>query len=178
MTTTITAATVTTTHQAELGDTDETPTFRIDGQPARAVAIADLSTYDAASRIAGPADRISEINLVSSKSAADEDVDVHYPVIDLDIPAALVPSSTEGHSHLYLGVGMSWEKLGALLDALVAAEIVEPGYASVCKDKHECTYVRLPWVRKEEPKAPAHTIAIPSRRRQESDDLADILGEL
>ena len=157
MTTIITAATITATYQAEL-TADETPTFRIEGQPARSVAIANLLGYDAeGARVAGSTDRIGDMNLVSSKSASDEDDDVHYPVIDLDVPAALVPSSTAGHSHLYLGVGMSWEKLGALLDALVSAGVVEAGYAQACKEKHGCAYVRLPWVHKAPSDGPGAT---------------------
>ena len=71
----------------------------------------------------------------------------HWPVLDLDIPAVLVPSSTPGHSHLYVDVavpdGIFWD----LCDALAAAGILQPGYVSACKSRG-FTSVRLPWVRK------------------------------
>jgi hypothetical protein len=35
------------------------------------------------------------------------DTDRHAPVLDIDVPAYLVPSSTPGHSHLYIYVKAS-----------------------------------------------------------------------
>src|SRR4051794_35126863 len=43
----------------------------------------------------------------------------HSPVLDVDYMAALVPSSTPGHFHLYLnGVTMPWWKYRVLLKAM------------------------------------------------------------
>lgn len=72
----------------------------------------------------------------------------HYPVLDLDIPAHLVPSSTPGHSHLYLDVEIDDEGYWTLCDALANAGILQPGYVSACKSRGY-TSVRLPWIRKE-----------------------------
>jgi hypothetical protein len=67
----------------------------------------------------------------------------HTLMLDLDVPATLVPSSTEGHSHLYIDVEMTWDQVVAIMDALVAAGVVEEGYAKASK-KRRCTALRLP----------------------------------
>jgi len=73
--------------------------------------------------------------------------DVHYPVIDIDHPIRTVRSSTEGHSHLYIDVPMTTEVYMALLDALVAAGLVEAGFAEGSKRRGHSD-LRLPWVHK------------------------------
>lgn len=72
---------------------------------------------------------------------------MHAPVLDIDIPATLVPSSTEGHSHLYLDVAMTWTQYCKLLDLLSEVGIIEEGYrnASIARG---FTAARLPWVKK------------------------------
>ena len=87
-----------------------------------------------------PAD---QANLVGS-SGADG---LHHPVVDLDVPAFLVPSSTPGHSHLYINVAVPWEGYLKLLDVLAELGIVEPAYVSHSKEQGQ-TLVRVPWVRK------------------------------
>jgi len=52
----------------------------------------------------------------------------HMPAIDLDMPASLVPSSTEGHSHLFIDVEMSWRKYRGVLRALYRAGVIERGF--------------------------------------------------
>lgn len=71
----------------------------------------------------------------------------HKAVIDIDLPAKLIESSTPGHFHLYIDHEMSWEAYANLLAALRDAGIVEPGYVSASIDRGY-TAVRLPWVRK------------------------------
>lgn len=71
----------------------------------------------------------------------------HKPVLDIDVPAKLVPSSTPGHYHLYLDVEMNWSRYVTLLHALSAVGIIEPGYVGVSTDRGY-TAVRLPWVKK------------------------------
>jgi hypothetical protein len=71
----------------------------------------------------------------------------HAVVLDLDIPAWLIPSSTLGHSHLYIDTRCSEKDYFALLDALVKCRVIEYGYAEASKVKG-ATYARLPWVRK------------------------------
>lgn len=75
---------------------------------------------------------------------------LHKLVIDIDMPAVLVPSSTPGHFHLYVDNVMTWGQYVALLRALAAANIVEPGYVKAA-ERRGFTAVRLPWIKK--PKA-------------------------
>lgn len=74
----------------------------------------------------------------------------HKVVLDIDLPAQLIPSSTPGHFHLYIDKEMSWEKYQALLIALSDAGVIEPGYEFASTTKG-FTAARLPWVRKPEP---------------------------
>lgn len=73
----------------------------------------------------------------------------HVVAIDLDIPAHLVPSSTPGHSHLYIEVkgGIPHHRYMALLSALADAGVIERGYADVSIARGHSD-LRLPWVRK------------------------------
>lgn len=69
-------------------------------------------------------------NLITSHplDVADFENNIHYPCIDLDIPCYLIPSSTPGHSHLYIDHKVSWEDYKKVLYALAEAGIVETGY--------------------------------------------------
>lgn len=53
---------------------------------------------------------------------------MHMPTIDIDHECMLIPSSKPGRYHLYINVPMTKKKYFALLNALVVAGIVEPGY--------------------------------------------------
>jgi hypothetical protein len=75
---------------------------------------------------------------------------VHYPVIDLDVPVTYVPSTTEGHGHLYIDVPMTADQQWALLAVMVSVGLVEPGYLAASM-KRGYTSVRLPWVKKADP---------------------------
>lgn len=72
----------------------------------------------------------------------------HYPVIDIDVPAMLVPSTTEGHSHLYINMEVPEESYFKLLEVLVECGIVEPGYSGASK-KRGFGSVRIPGHKKE-----------------------------
>lgn len=91
-----------------------------------------------------------EANLISSESANRvwRDLGFHLPVIDLDFPAKLVPSTTKGHFHLYLDKLVPWDKYVALLAAMVDAGLVEPGYLD-CTIKRGASFVRKPGVKKQ-----------------------------
>ncbi len=71
----------------------------------------------------------------------------HRPVIDIDLPVKVVPSSTPGHFHLFIDKPMEWETYLYLLEAMAEAGIVEPTYVSASRERGYST-VRLPWVRK------------------------------
>lgn len=71
----------------------------------------------------------------------------HRPVLDLDFPAHVVPSSTPGHGHLYLDKVLKWSDYVKVLEVLGEVGILEPGYVSASIAR-EFTSVRLPWVKK------------------------------
>lgn len=73
----------------------------------------------------------------------------HAPVIDLDIPAQLIASSTPGHGHLYIDHELTWEQYKRLLLVLAEIGIIEYGYyhASIQKGM---SHVRKPGVMKED----------------------------
>lgn len=90
-------------------------------------------------------------NVVTSKyqgyAGYDDGENWHRPVLDLDLDAKLLPSSTSGHFHLFIDKPMEWDKYVALLEALADAEILELGYVKASIERGH-TAVRLPWVRK------------------------------
>lgn len=67
----------------------------------------------------------------------------HAPALDLDVPAWLVPSRTEGHSHLYIDVPCTWKQYRKLLKALRDCGIIEPGYYNMAL-KRRATHLRRP----------------------------------
>lgn len=72
---------------------------------------------------------------------------VHRPVLDIDFPAQLIPSTTEGHYHLLLDLPMEWPVYVKLLDVLAEVGVIEEGYALAAK-RRGYSAVRLPWVPK------------------------------
>ena len=73
--------------------------------------------------------------------------DLHAPVLDIDIPVRLLPSSTPGHSHLYIDYMITWEQYQKLLTALAEVGLLEPGYVSASIAQGQ-TYVRRPGITK------------------------------
>lgn len=71
----------------------------------------------------------------------------HKILLDIDHNALLVPSSTEGHWHLYIDHTISWKKYCALLLALAEAGVIEDGYAQA-SIRREQTHLRVPWLSK------------------------------
>lgn len=72
----------------------------------------------------------------------------HAVLLDLDVPAYLVPSSTPGHSHLYVDVLVPKSELIELLEVLAKTGVIEQGYAEA-SIKRGRTCLRLPWVKKD-----------------------------
>lgn len=89
-----------------------------------------------------------ESNLVCS----DRDDGLHIPMLDLDMPAMLLKSSTYGHYHLYIDKPMTWENYEKLLDVLGEVGILEPGYVAVSK-RRKRTQLRTPWTKKQRKEA-------------------------
>lgn len=92
-----------------------------------------------------PAASIADANI--STSIREDGAESHALLIDLDVPAWLVPSSTPGHSHLYVDVKIPTPTYYALLDALADAGVIQRGYANSSKHRGG-TALRLPWVKK------------------------------
>lgn len=88
-------------------------------------------------------DTIDEAHVICSQGK-DE---MHRPILDIDFPVHVVPSSTEGHFHLFLDRPMTYNTYMRLLAALANAGIIEQKYASV-SEARGYTSVRLPWIRK------------------------------
>jgi hypothetical protein len=70
---------------------------------------------------------------------------VHMPVLDIDFPCELIPSSTPGHFHLYLNKEIEWNKYWILLQNLAESGIIEEGYMRAAYH-HGGTFVRKPGV--------------------------------
>lgn len=118
--------------------------------------VQDLTAYDAETgRYA--TDDIDEAQVITSLVDRPGTVvgETHKLIIDLDLPAQLIPSSTEGHFHLYVDKEIPDAAWQTLMYALAAAGLIEPGYmrASITRG---FTAVRLPWVKKEQPSAAAN----------------------
>src|SRR5579872_4116295 len=58
-----------------------------------------------------------------------KEVEIHMPVLDIDFPCELIPSSTPGHFHLLINKAIRWPKYAELLEALASAGVIEYGYA-------------------------------------------------
>lgn len=73
----------------------------------------------------------------------------HVLLIDIDHPAYLIPSTTPGHSHLYVDVpgGISDEDYWLLIECLSDAGVIEEGYFKA-SEARGFTAARLPWVKK------------------------------
>lgn len=70
--------------------------------------------------------------------------DSHTIMLDIDMPACLIESSTPGHFHLYIDRQLPWRKYKRLLRSLKQAGVIEPGFykASV---QRRATHLRPPW---------------------------------
>jgi len=71
-----------------------------------------------------------EANLISSR--VDDGYggvsSYHRPVLDIDLPIAVVPSSTLGHSHLFINKELTTDQYQRLLEVLRDTGIIEHGY--------------------------------------------------
>jgi hypothetical protein len=129
----------------------ELPTFVADHQMYKVSGLDDVTDYGPSSdnnvEVRGyETDEVALANLVSSKVKRSHS---HRPIIDIDFPAALVPSSTPGHSHLYLDKKMSEKDFAALVEVMHRVGIIADGNLNQW-DRHCALFVRTPWVKKKE----------------------------
>lgn len=90
---------------------------------------------------------VPEANRANLISSLCED-GLHRPALDIDIPCRMVPSSTEGHCHLYFDtVALTWVQYRKLLNALAEAGIIQPEYVQHSIDRGQ-TLLRVPGQRK------------------------------
>lgn len=88
---------------------------------------------------------ISESNVVTSRLRAN---DHHKVVIDLDMDAVLLPSSTPGHHHLIVDKTMPWADYKKLLGSLRDAGLIQEGYYKASINRG-ASVIRTPWTKKE-----------------------------
>ncbi len=110
----------------------------------------DPEAYDADDSRMPHWDTMPDDNLATS--IARNGFGSNFPVLDLDFPAALFPSTQRGHFHLYLGKRLTWDQYQRLLTVLGEVGILEPGYVAASL-RRGYTAVRLPWIQKETPSA-------------------------
>lgn len=72
---------------------------------------------------------------------------LHAPALDVDFPCRVLPSSTWGHSHLYIDKAMTWREYKRFLKALVKVGIIEKGYYNAAMNSKQ-TMLRKPGVSK------------------------------
>lgn len=103
------------------------------------------SSYDDERKIAG----WENANLISSYAYTRADgVEMHTPIIDLDIEHMIVPSTTPGHGHLYINKEITYNQYLSLLEKMAECGIVQRGIVGQCQ-KYKGTTVRLPHIKKE-----------------------------
>lgn len=88
---------------------------------------------------------IGEANVTTSMILGGKDT--HKVILDIDLPAKLIPSSTPGHFHLYIDKAVPWEDYLDVLRALAKAGIIEQGYLGA-SEQRGYTSARLPWIKK------------------------------
>lgn len=88
---------------------------------------------------------IQDANLVTSIVSAK--YNMHTVMLDIDLPAKLIPSSTPGHYHLYIDKTLHEDDYGTLLRALNKAGIIQDGIVGQF-ETHGCTSLRLPHIKK------------------------------
>lgn len=129
--------------------TERTMPGTLNRTPRKSFAVESAEMYDGqGNTLPGDYEKVplEKANVITSEIVGSS---LHAPVIDLDVPALLVPSTTLGHSHLYIDVPMRWDRYVRLLDALAHAGIIEEGYARASIARG-FTAVRPPWVKKKE----------------------------
>lgn len=127
---------------------DRLPKFVRDHQLARIPTGSNEPAEDDYSAQHVDVDDIETADIVTSH---DPGLNRHRPVLDIDFPVSVIPSSTPGHHHLYIDKPMEWTRYQLLLEALADAGVIEQGYANVSIARGY-TSVRLPWVKKQNKK--------------------------
>jgi hypothetical protein len=91
---------------------------------------------------------LDEANLISSIVYDDGETVIHNPVLDVDIPMWIVPSTNPFHYHLVIDRAMTPEDYDKLLNVLVEVGILEKGIYELQWKQQGATFIRPPWVKK------------------------------
>lgn len=91
---------------------------------------------------------VEDANLISSEVFEVDGTKFHQPLLDLDMRAQIIPSSTPGHGHLYIDKILAHDAYHKLLTALRDAGIIEHGIVEQF-ERHGATTLRLPHIKKE-----------------------------
>lgn len=132
----------------KLADLRKLPSFALEHRLTTLSPKQDsLNEYEGAGE---PTDDLNKAEVVTSRidTPDDEFTDHHRPFLDIDFPVAVLPSSTEGHHHLYIDKEMSWSQYSKLLKVLAEVGIIEDNYAKASIARGH-TAIRLPWIKKE-----------------------------
>jgi hypothetical protein len=108
--------------------------------------VESFGSYDAEGRDRYVTTNLDEAHVTTSMVAGSE---MHRVVLDIDMAAVLLESSTPGHHHLYIDHSMTWEDYERLLEVMADVGLLEVGYVGASKARKH-TAVRLPWIRKEQ----------------------------
>ena len=110
--------------------------------------VASEGDYDADTEfVDDPADAEVVLSLIPAEVQKFPDVTKHRPIIDIDFPVVVLPSSTSGHNHLYIDKVLTWRQYQRLIEALADAGIIENGYRDASLAR-QFTSVRMPSVNK------------------------------
>lgn len=128
-------------HLPDEGINMDRPTYRseeIDNEPTGY----GMSRKAVKAEVRTPAEP-EKANLVGSRIHNN----IHLPVFDIDYEARLIPSTTEGHYHLYLDQPCTWRQYRRVLKAMAKAGIVQPGFAKMSIRRKQA-FLRPPGVKK------------------------------
>lgn len=134
----------------------------IAGQATYKVTNWDDNNYGAEERVSdekrvpAPLDRANVVSSAKEYPREHNDLDdlfdlsgpYHKVLLDIDRPAWLIPSTTEGHFHLYIDVDVPEGDYFELLRVLAKCGVIEYGYAE-SSIKKGGSALRLPWIKKE-----------------------------
>lgn len=131
----------------KLSDFRKLPVFAQEHRLATLAPVQDsLDEYTGAGE---PTDDLTKAEVVTSLVEVDDVFyERHRPILDIDFPVVSLPSSTEGHHHLYLDKQLTWSQYRKLLEVLSEVGIIEANYAKASIARQH-TAVRLPWIKKE-----------------------------
>lgn len=103
-----------------------------------------------------PAESLEDADAVTSRvdNPRNPFTNQHKVLLDIDMPAVLVPSTNPEHFHLYIDHTMKWRDYLELLEALAKAGILQEGFVDAAKERGFTT-LRTPWTRKGKEKAAA-----------------------